>query len=182
MKKIMFKDQFGLTQAVLEGRKTMTRRVIKDEVSLAHCKAGYTNLAIYHAAYKIGEVVAVAQSYNDIIQEAFDKGHKSLSFNAKDIMGAGCNNKMYVKAELMQHHIRITNIRVEQICNVTDEDAIKEGAKICGDKYYGKDSYGFDGFHDRFYPHPQYAYIGLIEKMGMRPSDWVFVYEFELVD
>lgn len=29
MKKIMFNDKFGLTQAVLSGRKTMTRRIIK---------------------------------------------------------------------------------------------------------------------------------------------------------
>lgn len=28
MKKIMFNDRFGLTQAVLEGRKTMTRRIV----------------------------------------------------------------------------------------------------------------------------------------------------------
>lgn len=29
MKKIMFNDRYGLTQAVLEGRKTQTRRIIK---------------------------------------------------------------------------------------------------------------------------------------------------------
>lgn len=28
MKKIMFNDKFSLTQAVLEGRKTMTRRIV----------------------------------------------------------------------------------------------------------------------------------------------------------
>lgn len=28
MKKIMFNDRYGLTQAVLEGRKTMTRRIM----------------------------------------------------------------------------------------------------------------------------------------------------------
>ena len=28
MKKIMFNDKYGLTQAVLEGRKTMTRRIV----------------------------------------------------------------------------------------------------------------------------------------------------------
>ena len=28
MKKIMFNDQYGLTKAVLEGRKTMTRRLV----------------------------------------------------------------------------------------------------------------------------------------------------------
>lgn len=27
MKKIMFNDRYGLTQAVIEGRKTMTRRI-----------------------------------------------------------------------------------------------------------------------------------------------------------
>lgn len=29
MKKIMFNDHYGLTQAVIDGRKTMTRRIIK---------------------------------------------------------------------------------------------------------------------------------------------------------
>lgn len=29
MKKIMFNDRYGLTQAVLDGRKTVTRRIIK---------------------------------------------------------------------------------------------------------------------------------------------------------
>lgn len=29
MQKIMFNDKYGLTQAVLEGRKTMTRRTVK---------------------------------------------------------------------------------------------------------------------------------------------------------
>lgn len=28
MKKIMFNDKYGLTQAVLEGRKTQTRRIV----------------------------------------------------------------------------------------------------------------------------------------------------------
>ena len=32
MKKIMFNDRYGLTQAVLDGRKTMTRRIIPQKV------------------------------------------------------------------------------------------------------------------------------------------------------
>lgn len=44
MKKIMFNDHFGLTQAVLEGRKTQTRRIAQ------------------RVKYKPGEVVAVAES------------------------------------------------------------------------------------------------------------------------
>lgn len=32
MKKIMFNDKYRLTQAVLEGRKTMTRRISEDQI------------------------------------------------------------------------------------------------------------------------------------------------------
>ena len=31
MKKIMFNDRYGLTQAVIEGRKTMTRRIVRNQ-------------------------------------------------------------------------------------------------------------------------------------------------------
>jgi hypothetical protein len=34
MRKIMFKDKYGLTKAVLEGRKTMTRRIVPECRSL----------------------------------------------------------------------------------------------------------------------------------------------------
>lgn len=36
MKKIMFNDKFLLTQAVLNGTKTMTRRVIKKEIPIGN--------------------------------------------------------------------------------------------------------------------------------------------------
>lgn len=35
MKKIMFNDKYGLTQAVLDGRKTQTRRIVNE--SLIDC-------------------------------------------------------------------------------------------------------------------------------------------------
>lgn len=36
MKKIMFSDKYLLTQAVLNGSKTMTRRVLRDNVPLGN--------------------------------------------------------------------------------------------------------------------------------------------------
>lgn len=36
MKKIMFSDKFGLTEAVLSGRKTMTRRICPDGTPLGN--------------------------------------------------------------------------------------------------------------------------------------------------
>lgn len=93
-KKIMFNDKYSLTQAVLEGRKTMTRRVCKydrlDEtydivfpvfepndydnggniVSPLNYAFGWKNdkgdfTGWNIPKYKVGEVVAIAQSYSD---------------------------------------------------------------------------------------------------------------------
>ena len=41
MKKIMFNDKYGLTQAVLDGRKTMTRRMIRHRDSYEGREFGY---------------------------------------------------------------------------------------------------------------------------------------------
>lgn len=82
MKKIMFNDEFLLTQAVLEGRKTQTRRIVSqslidkyeewyDDVCSIAMPSGSTIetlrgwLLRKHTRYRAGEVVAVAQSYRD---------------------------------------------------------------------------------------------------------------------
>ena len=42
-------------------------------------------------------------------------------------MGAGWSNTMFTKADLMPHHIRITDIKIERLQNISDEDCFKEG-------------------------------------------------------
>lgn len=80
MKKIMFNDRFLLTQAVLEGRKKQTRRIVKQQLINDYyglvfaCETGYIHVfndsieefLLEHSTYKVGEVVAVAMSYKDI--------------------------------------------------------------------------------------------------------------------
>lgn len=48
MKKIMFNDKYGLTKAVLEGRKTQTRRVLNPTMLFERLKTfdGWTKEAI----------------------------------------------------------------------------------------------------------------------------------------
>ena len=71
-KKIMFNDKYGLTQAVLYGRKTMTRRISEDQIrNSIFCKSGYESIHGYEIKpkYKVGEVVAIAQSYESVYNE-----------------------------------------------------------------------------------------------------------------
>ena len=81
MKKIMFNDKYGLTQAVLDGRKTQTRRIAympngfiifdDEDFQLKKLDNGQALLRLCNnrfetARYKIGEEVAIAQRYSDI--------------------------------------------------------------------------------------------------------------------
>ena len=71
MKKIMFNDKYGLTDAVLEGRKTMTRRIVPQSVVDNYMYD--TDPTIIDAArFEIGEVVAIAQSYKSIFEKSLN--------------------------------------------------------------------------------------------------------------
>lgn len=201
MKKIMFNDEAGLTKSVLERRKTQTRRLVqKDFFTLAWDERGDT--LVYeneegdfidirdskYAIFKVGEIVAIAQRYSEIGIEPFP------------FCENGWNNKMFVKPGLMPHHIRITNIKIERLQDISDEDCLAEGVvKIVHriptkapqyiTMYYpsmslkeAADKLGWG----RVYSTPQYAYAELIDKVSRRDiwesNPYVFVYDFELVD
>lgn len=133
MKKIMFSDKYSLTDAVLNGIKTQTRRIVPDGTLLGNFEE-----TLKSSRYDIGEVVAIAQSYNDVYEELKRKHGSSSSitrdFFHKYIQGGRMpvSNKMFVKAELMPHRIKITDIRVERLQDISDEDCLKEGViKLC---------------------------------------------------
>lgn len=200
MQKIMFNDQYELTKAVLEGRKTQTRRIIKCPREFKGKWVAGFNIHIrksdkkvvdwpcmYDADerefdggeilpwYKVGEIVAIAQSYADISIEPFP------------FCEAGWRNKMRVKADLMPHQIKITNIRIQRLQDISDEDCLAEGV------YKGQcgsiDTHLMDAYYYRGniqpYCTPREAYAALIDKVSGKGTwehnPWVFVYEFELV-
>lgn len=202
MQKIMFNDRFGLTQAVIEGRKTMTRRIIKidndelrgmqfrgineDGLAIMRSSIGVAQLV---PKYKIGEVVAVAQAYGSddfckhipilhgVKIETEAEGALIGNYNALK----GWDNKMFVRADLMLYKIKITNIRVECLQDISEEDCMKEGIKTDG---YNQKYYTATHFNSH-YNSPQEAFSILIDKVSGKgtwnANPYVFVYEFELV-
>lgn len=145
MKKIMFNDRYGLTEAVLSGRKTMTRRIVPinlynqtdwKAVAEGDFEAVVDGEGDLHdirecGMYKKGEVVAVAQKYWDLrncdsFYKALEKADPSFPLELIEDE-KGCCNKMFVKAAWMPHHIRITDIGVERIQDISDDDCRREG-------------------------------------------------------
>ena len=120
MKKIMFSDAFCLTLAVLNGSKTMTRRVLRDNVPLGNWEE-----TAKHLPYKVGEVVAIAQRYKDLYSYDDDKVKYNPFFDM--IESAGWNNKLFVESQYMKHHIRITDVKIERLQNIREVECLCEG-------------------------------------------------------
>lgn len=214
MQKIMFDDHFGLTQAVLDGRKTMTRRIVNipnEWHGIDVCYYGIDSstkksILLYDADegmiedknglcgqimphYKVGEIVAVAQSYKDIYHLLpEDLGPLRVS-NGYLHESPGATNKMFVLAHVIPHQIRITGVRVERLKDISDEDCIREGIREKS-KFPHKKSFPFyfdGGKHswDNSFRTPRQAFSTLIDKISgngtWASNPYVFVYEFELV-
>ena len=165
MKKILFNDKYGLTQAVLEGIKTQTRRIIKtsdafervnpdfdwDDEDIENWENDFAlrvknmsetekkecfNYLLNHPKYKVGEIVAVAQSYKDVDSYYSAAYQRQLEWD-------GVAHKYYVNYD-----------------------------KTNGSKIYFKAS-------------PKESYAVLIDKVSGKgtweSNPYVFVYDFNLV-
>ena len=202
MKKIMFNDKYGLTQAVLEGRKTQTRRTFlkRGEESLLH---GITPeyLISVRSRYTLGETIAIAQSYKTVIGFLRKATGTDLELRSELSQSKGYTNKMFVCADHMPHHIRITNIRLERLQDICDEDCLAEGicytdikgalwgvAPIKGEGPTGTceshSVFGRGPWH--LYSSVKRAYASLIDRISGKGTwegnPYVFVYDFELID
>lgn len=185
----MFNDRYGLTQAVIEGRKTMTRRIVPTKTRLRRA------LAVIHdephgseqeeylksAYYKVGEIVAVAQNYAN----AFSSIRDIPVYGADRSPGWG--NKMFVRADLMPHQIRITGIRCEKLQDISNEECLREGIRQFTPNF--PKNLPIHPTHfvvgDILKDTPREAFAALIDKVSGKgtwaSNPWVVAYEFELV-
>ncbi len=194
MKKIMFSDQYGLTKAVLEGRKTMTRRVCKEyktgteilarevlswryypEENLVEFVMKDGSIKVCKPPYRDGEVVAVAQAYKDTGLFDIYRGPEDTK---------GWSNKMFVRPDLMPHQIKITGVRIERLQDITNEDCLKEGIGYNNEVGFENGCYYFNDYEG--FKTPKSAFAALINRPGVgRKGLWeddpmVFAYEFKL--
>jgi hypothetical protein len=210
MQKIMFNERYGLTTAVLQGTKTMTRRIIPELLKVEDpdisewglTDGGKATITLYEGGrpttdifpmYQPGEVVAIAQSYKALgYTKKWVEQHISPNPNAKptdpfEKKYPGWTNKMFVKASYMPHRIRITDIKVERLQDICDEDCLKEGI-LHSDKYampYGITDVTAPNGVFFYYSSPREAFAALIDKVSgkgtWKCNPYELAYSFELV-
>ena len=150
MDKILFNDEFGLTDAVIDGRKTVTRREVNQgliercekryesfdhflysntesrEISFEEFKEGYL---LGLSRFKKDSAVAIAQCYNNVCSYLARMGKTAeIDFIKANVKSdsLGWTNKLFVSSMLMPKRIRITDIRLEHLQDISEEDCLKE--------------------------------------------------------
>ncbi len=237
----MFNDIYGLTKAVIDGHKTMTRRFVPDRMAqlldvsskgvliipknsipdsmtpeqFAEEFAKHPGVITFEkndvkevkptidireeciklAPYKVGEVVAVAQRYCELSwDKRFYDNLCSMCEMLPQYELKGWDNKMFVRADLMPHQIRITGIKVERLQDISDEDCMKEGIYRWKDmedcpkslSEFQRNRFGYYGVWDAFST-PRKAFADLIDKPGVggkgtwERNPWVFAYSFKKI-
>lgn len=210
MKKIMFNEPYGLQQATFDGSKTMTRRIVPDVIlnyvpiyQQQYYEQTLSTISVEDAiinmvgpekmfqryVYQVGEVVAIAQRYSQIISAITPR----FAPHAKDWMRSekGWSNKMFVKAEHMPHHIKIKSRRLEYLQSISDEDCLREGVRR--EHWGGEDHYTVGDYllwdrimRQRGFSTPRKAFEVLIRNISGDKAWYrnplVFVYEYERID
>lgn len=207
MKKIMFNDAYLLTQAVLNGAKTMTRRKftltldkdVEGELIRVYPSNVYFDNGKWlfdfegrtyllpkenYPRYKVGEVVAIAQSYHNLNKSGYTAPER-LDHVCES--SAGYENKMFVRADLMPHHIRITDVKMERLQDISDDDCLKEGLKVSGNgRFCFQQMVAHKLSINKYFDTPRQAFASLIDKISgkgtWKCNPWVIVYSFERVD
>jgi len=150
MKGILFKPE--MIKAIVEGRKTVTRRVIKPQPII--CKGvmrweknkgnrfvsinmdDHADLAAQLAPYRIGETVYIKEKiwgigeygiyYSDSKPVMFLESANRLKWRWQ----RQCLSPIHLPYEAARYFIKIKDVRAERLQEITEEDALKEGITI----------------------------------------------------
>lgn len=199
MKKMMFNDRYGLTKAVISGRKTVTRRIVDPQgkyeelrwwqpcIEFEECLYGYTENGgweVIEPRYNVGEIVAVAQRYDSFLHP--NNGVIEHDYQTTALASKGWDNKMFVQADLMPHQIQIRDLRIERLQDISDDDCMKEGLEWQhGANMFYVNYNRTNNSRKLLGDTPREAFASLIDKVSGRGTwernPFVWRIEFELV-
>ena len=211
MKAILFTEP--MFQAVVKNLKCQTRRVVKhpdydflgsskpiiadDGVSVIFWDSSIA--CVVHPRYYPGETVYLKEPY--IETTTLHEQIVAYKYDNPDVhFIGGWKNKMFMPEKYARHFVKIVNVRVERLMEITDVDAINEGVTTLDKHKLMPEIYDANG--NRIYEDgkpklgltPKQQFERLWDSINVRwnrkhddykgflfqDSPWVWVYEFEL--
>ena len=199
-KPILFNTE--MTRAILDGRKTVTRRVIKGlpdnvysferlsddgiwEYRWGECGRGicldFSN--IITPKYQVGDYLYVRETWADVFGKYEYRADYSESENTYRVKRYGTTiakwrPSIHMPKEAARIFLRVKNVRVERLQEITLEDIEHEGL-YCEPPYTNE--------HYAYAPGMRIHWIKLWDSLnakrgyGWDTNPWVWVYEFEKV-
>ena len=201
-KPILFNTE--MVQAILESRKTVTRRVIKPQPIAGIRKSVFVPSGIEDGhgreiklLYKVGDILYVRETWSIHECVKCQAGIPALggeckceyvyraSYGATDFRW---KPSIHMPKEAARIFLKVTDVRVERLQDITEEQAIKEGVK---DPYDYMEPWFYERPSMQGLEYHRAAFAGLwfstIPKyyedyMTWEGNPWVWVIEFERVE
>lgn len=189
MKPILFNTE--MVRAILEGRKTATRRIIKDKdiVNSFDCEADGTPIAYIDQAtgdsylptmpcpYQPGDTLWVRETWAKSMAGTF-----MYQADDKAIMVERWRPSIHMPREAARLFLRVTGVRVELLQDIDDDGAKAEGANYQDGKNVGWEEKMRRTAIDRFAEIWDNT-IKLADRLryGWEANPWVWVIEFERI-
>lgn len=176
-----------MVRAIQDNIKTATRRLIKlpyyidnEDVcrksGLAmHVGTNATDGMPYpDSPYKIGDILYVRETWT----KGNFRGEKERYYYKADNEVPHCRwePSIHMPKEAARIFLRVTDVRVERLQDMTDEDCVKDGGfSIYAVQTVGKERL-FGGLWNSTVKKSE------LDKYGWEANPWVFVYEFEMLE
>ena len=204
MKGIMFSED--MFKAVIGGEKTQTRRIIpidpKDNL-IGKGITEWTTFEVHNTYEVIGHYPRYRKEDIVYLKEPYIKMHDGIIFryskpgylaehklSDKDngVDSRLWENKMFMPARYARYFIKITNVRVERVQDISEKDAVAEGVGYGYRMNAGWPDYLNikNGVCTITQDTAAASFGTLWEKINGKnlweSNPWVWVYEFELID
>lgn len=197
-KPILFNTE--MVRAILDGRKSVTRRVVKGVPNCAEkaFKVAIETKGYFELAHKNGKTVTIRPPYNvgDIlyVRETWCKG--SLNYGEEryfykvdgTIPHCEWSPSIHMPKEAARIFLRVKSVRVERLQDITVEQAIKEGTPDVWFNFAHKMKL-IDTLNGVELPNHNFIIIwnstakkSDLNKYGWDANPWVWVIEFERVE
>lgn len=181
-KPILFNTE--MVKAILDGRKTMTRQVIKPQPQ-GHFEVSENPIYIYDTDFSQGKIMPPYQTGDILyVREAFAQPATHI-FWYKATPPKGCENllwkpSIHMPKEAARIFLRVTKVHCERLQEIDGQEVLKEGVNTLvhpeADYFNTNQREAFERLWNSTIKKKD------LEKYGWDASPWVWVIEFEKVE
>ena len=210
IKPILFSTE--MVQAILEGRKTQTRRITKPQpeegiittafdfkkgfyaskIKIEENPDRFEITKLFKPKYQTGDILWVRETW----QTTWNENKKSWDTIYKADGGYWIDDdgimkwkpSIYMPKKRARIFLEVSNVRIERLRDISEDDAIAEGVESFNHGYGGSPVgvWYKDYIYGKFNLKPNFSFKSLWKKINGEDSwntnPWVWVYEFKVVE